>query len=228
LESIHRRNTIVTDIAEELRAKILSGELKPGEFLESQKILAEQYGVGLSTVRESIQNLAAVGLVESHPGKGTWVRENALNTVFNPITVKARLGELNARQVYEARALIEVGLTGFAAGRATPSDIQAIYNTLNAMQAAADDEQFVQADLAFHFAVAAAAHNELLEQFYHLIRNLLSEVITEMVQLPEVKSESISLQRFIAEAIQDGKAVAAISAAKKHMDYIESLLNLYN
>jgi len=226
--AVRRRNTIVDDIAEELRTLILSGQLKPGEFLDPQKALADRFGVGLSTVRESIQILAAVGLVESHPGKGTWVRQDALNTVFNSKDVKNRLGILNARQVYEARLVIEVGLTQFAAERATEEDIEQIWRSIRAMEEAAGDEKgFVQADLEFHLAVAQAGHNELLEQFYYLVRELLSEVITEMVMLPKVKEDSIVLQKMIARAIQAHDVKKAQAGAQKHMKYIESLLRNY-
>lgn len=225
---LHRRTTIANDIAEDLRAMILSGQLQPGQFLEPQKVLAERYGVGLSTVRESIQLLAAVGLVASHPGKGTWVRPDALKTIFNPTEVKTRLGKLNAQQVYESRSVVEVGLTCFAAQRATSEDMRAIWSALEKMQANVQDERaFVQADLEFHFAVARASHNQLLEQFYYLVRDLLSEVITELVMLPEVKDESIVLQRDIAEAIQSRQVDRAKEAAQAHMQYIETLLKRY-
>lgn len=226
--AVRRRNTIVDEIAEELRTMILSGKLKPGEFLEPQKALADQFGVGLSTVRESIQVLAAVGLVESHPGKGTWVRHDAVSAVFNPKDVKNRLGILNARQVYEARLVIEVGLTQFAAERATQQDIEQIWKSIRSMEAGIEDQElFVQADLDFHLAVAQAGHNELLEQFYYLVRELLSEVITEMVMLPKVKEDSIILQKLIAKAIESHDVKKAQSAAQKHMKYIEDLLWKY-
>jgi len=223
-----RRSTIVEDIAEELRAMILAGQIQPGQFLEPQKTLADRFGVGLSTVRESIQLLAAVGLVESHPGKGTWVRQDALDKVFNPTAVKTRLGNLNARQVYEARLVFEVGLTRFAAQRSTGEDIQRIWQTIHEMEAVAGDEDaFVRADLDFHLAVARAGHNDLLEQFYHLVRELLSEVISEMVTLPRVKSVSILLQRAIAEAIEAHDVPHAQEAAQAHMHYIGNLLQTY-
>jgi len=226
--TVRRRNTIVDDIAEELRTMILSGQLKPGEFLDPQKALADRFGVGLSTVRESIQILAAVGLVESHPGKGTWVRQDALNMVFNSKDVKNRLGILNARQVYEARLVIEVGLTQFAAERASQEDINRIWQSIYSMEEAViDEEAFVQADLEFHLAVAQAGHNDLLEQFYFLVRELLSEVITEMVMLPKVKEDSIVLQKTIARAIEAHDVKKAQIAAQKHMQYIESLLWKY-
>jgi GntR family transcriptional repressor for pyruvate dehydrogenase complex len=226
--AIRRRTTIVDDIAEDLRAQILSGQLQPGQLLEPQKVMAARYGVGLSTLRESIQVLEAMGLLASHPGKGTWVRQDALHTVFNRTEVKSRLGELNAQQVYEARTVIEVGLTRFAALRATDEDVRLIRKALDEMGAGIEDEAaFVQADLDFHLAVARAGHNHLLEQFYYLVRDLLSEVITEMVLLPQVKEESIVLQRVIADAIQQRQVDQAEAAALEHMQYIETLLERY-
>ena len=169
-----------------------------------------------------------MGLVASHPGKGTWVRPDALDAIFNSTEVKTRLGELNAQQVYEARSVIEVGLTRFAALSVTSDDMSAIWNALQKMEAGIMDEQaFVQADLEFHLAVARAGHNQLLEQFYYLVRDLLSEVISEMVLLPNVKEESIVLQRLIAEAIQSHQVDQAEAAALAHMKYIETLLKYY-
>ena len=56
---------------------IVGGQLRPGEYLPPQRELAARFGVGASTMREAVQTLIAVGLLQSHPGKGTWVREDA-------------------------------------------------------------------------------------------------------------------------------------------------------
>src|SRR4030067_2025551 len=107
--------------------------------------------------------------------------------------------------------------------------MSAIWNALQKMEAGILEEQaFVQADLEFHLAVARAGHNQLLEQFYYLVRDLLSEVISEMVLLPNVKEESIVLQRLIAEAIQSHQVDQAEAAALAHMQYIETLLKNYS
>ena len=79
-------------------------------------------------------------------------------------------------------------------------------------------------DLAFHLSVAKAGHNDLLEQFYHLTRKLLSEVITEMVRLPKVRDESIRLQKAIAEAIEQRDLHEARQAARNHWLYIGNVL----
>jgi len=227
MSHVRGRNTVAEEVAEELRSMILTGRLEPGDFLESQKALAERFGVGLSSVREAIQLLAAVGLVESHPGKGTWVCETALNSLFSPEEVKIRLTALNARQVYEARMVVEVALTRLAAERATPDDIRQIWTALAEMKAAEDDAAFIHADLDFHLAVARAGHNPLLEQFYYLSRQLLAEVISQVIMLPHVKDESLPLQEDIARAIAAHDVEQAVIAEQAHVQYIDRMLVTY-
>ena len=118
-----QRSTLVRDVAEELRQRILRGDVHPGEYLPPRKDLAAEFGVGMSTVHEALQALTAVGLIASHPGKGTWVRDDALDTLIHPDAIEGQLGELDARQVYEARSVIEVALTELAAQRAAPEDL---------------------------------------------------------------------------------------------------------
>lgn len=222
------KSTLVDDVAEEIRQMILTGEVEPGEFLPTRKELAAQFGVGLSTIQEAIQALSAVGMLASRAGKGTWVREDALDMIIHPEMVRARLGELNARKVYEARGVIEVALTEMAATRATPEDIERIWEAMDRMEAClGDTARFVDADLAFHLAVAKAGKNELLEQFYHLLRKLLVEVIQEMVSLPRVKQGSIPYQRAIAEAIEKRDPTLARRAAEEHMAYVDELLDTW-
>ncbi len=220
-----QRSTLTHDVAERLRQRILRGDVRPGEYLPPRKDLAVEFGVGMSTVHEALQALTAVGLVASHPGKGTWVRDDALDTLIHPAAIEGRLGELDARQVYEARSVIEVALTELAAQRATPENLEQIWQALSAMEAAIDDECFTRADLEFHLAVGRAGQNVLLEQLYHLSRGMLSKVIAGWVGRPGVKEESLRIQRTIAQAIEQGDPARARKAALDHMTYIASLLD---
>jgi GntR family transcriptional repressor for pyruvate dehydrogenase complex len=221
-----QRSTLVRDVAERLRQRILQGDPLPGEYLPSRKVLAAEFGVGMSTIHEALQALTAVGLVASRPGKGTWVRDDALDTLIHPDAIEGRLGELDARQVYEARSVIEVALTEMAAERAAPENMEEIWNAVRDMEAAIqDDEQFARADLSFHLAVARAGQNVVLEQLYHLSRRMLSRVIVDWVGRPGVKEESLRLQRFIAQTIDQGDSDQARQAALAHMTYIAGLLD---
>jgi GntR family transcriptional repressor for pyruvate dehydrogenase complex len=225
MDPISRRNTLANDVMDQLRKMIIKGDLPGGEFLPSRKSLAQQFGVGLSTIHEALQALTALGMVESYPGKGTWVREEATNTFFPTSAIKARLGDLQAHQVYETRSVIEVALTEFAARRATEQEIEEIWAALRKMQSSIyDDDSFVQADMEFHMAVAKASHNTMLGNFYHLVREMLVEVISEVVKLPSAKEDAITLQQEIVEAIQSHDPQLARQVAIKHLKSVDEMI----
>jgi GntR family transcriptional repressor for pyruvate dehydrogenase complex len=221
------RSTLAADVARTLRIWIDSGRFQPGEFIPSQKELAVQFGVGLSTIREAIKILTATGLVQSHPGKGTWVSDDAAFRLFKPSSVPNRLGELKARQLYEARSVIEVALSTLAAERASPEEVNRILQAQERVENAGSEEEYIKADIDFHLAVAAAGHNEVLEQFYQFMQSLFLQVITELIHLPDVKDASLPLQRAIADAIARKDIQAAQHAAMEHMNYIARLLTEY-
>ena len=219
------RSSLVDDTAAELRQMIVAGQLRPGEFLPPQQELAARFGVGASTIREAVQTLIAVGLLQSHPGKGTWVREDAGIGLIHPEAVRSRLGALNARSLAEARSVVEVALSEYAAMRATAADLTRIRAAMTAMRESADDmPAFIRADFEFHLAIADAGHNDLLAQFYHLTRTLFKEVSYELISLPTVQEESIAIQAAVLKAIEEHDPQQARQAAEAHMQYIYRLL----
>lgn len=219
------RSTLVDDTADKIRQMIFSGEIKPGELLPSRKELAEQFDVGISTIHEAVQSLSTVGLVESRPGKGTWVRHDALESVIHPSIITNRFGEIDADTIYEARLFIEVALAELAARKATPEDVERIWAALSqAHEVIADDEDFVGADWDFHLAIAEAAHNELLQAFYHLARELLLDFIEDAISLPNVKEEATEYHVAQAQAIEQHDPQKARQAALDHMLYVKERL----
>jgi GntR family transcriptional regulator, transcriptional repressor for pyruvate dehydrogenase complex len=226
--ALPRRNTVVAETARELRERILAGKLKPGEYLPSQKTLAGEFGVGMSTIHEALQVLSSAGLVQSCPGKGTWVSEDALDTLVHPAAIKSRLGDMSFWVLHEARSVIEVTLAELAAERARPEDMERIWAAVNAMEAMAadaDDAAYAQKDLEFHLAVAKAGHNELLEQFYHLAFKLFSEFLSEVMALPEAKRELFQAHnRTLAEAIQTRERRRARQAAVEIIKDVDRVL----
>ncbi len=219
------RSTLVDDTAAKIRQMILTGEVEPGKLLPPRRELAEQFDVGISTVHEAIQSLNAVGLVESRPGRGTWVREDALESIIHPVLITNRFGKIEAETIYETRKFLEEALAELAARKATPEDVQAIWDSLErAHEVIYDDEDFVQADWDFHLAVAKAAHNELLQAFYHLARELLLDFIEDAIRLPKVKEEASEYHIAQAAAIEQHDPDKARQAATDHMVYVKERL----
>jgi GntR family transcriptional repressor for pyruvate dehydrogenase complex len=201
---------------------IFTGQIQPGELLPSRKELAARFGVGISTIHEAITSLATVGLVRSRPGKGTWVRQDALDSVIHPSTITNRFGQIDVETIYEARLVMEVALAELAARKATPEDIKEIWAALEAQKdAIRNDEEFVKADWDFHLAVAKAGHNVLLQTFYHLSRELLLDFIKDAIRLPNVKEEASQYHILQAEAIEQRDVEKARQAALDHMLYVK-------
>src|SRR5690242_6839329 len=80
------RTDTVTQLADALEQAILSGELKPGDLLPSEREISSQRGVSRSVVREALGRLASLGLVRSVHGSGTRVEAPS----SRPVTVGYR------------------------------------------------------------------------------------------------------------------------------------------
>jgi DNA-binding GntR family transcriptional regulator len=125
----------------ELRDEIVSMRRKPGEPI-AEKQIAESYGVSRTPVREAVLRLADDGLVEVFPQSGTYVSRIPLNRLPEAIVIRKSLEE---------------GTVRYAASRASPADISALYASLEfqgRMQTAGDHEAFHQSDEAFHALLA--------------------------------------------------------------------------
>ncbi|MYW04648.1 FCD domain-containing protein [Streptomyces sp. SID3343] len=157
-----RRSPLVGQAAERLRAQIAAGRWPIGSKLPGEIALGKELGIGRSTVREAVRDLAGAGLVESRQGSGIWViaTEPAVDWT-------TRLRRASAAEVYEVRNLIEVRAAMLAAERRTEEDLDALAAGLAARAAAlGDDEAYIDADIAFHARVVAAAHNDVLTDLF--------------------------------------------------------------
>jgi DNA-binding FadR family transcriptional regulator len=196
------RDNLTDAVIQEIQQMILCGAVMPGGWLMPQPELARQLGVGLSTVREAVKGLTLLGVLSPQPGRGTYVNDDALPLLRMLNLLKTRLSDLDLETLYETRALLEVTITELAAERATQDQINQIAAALDRMRAAGDDDHaFHEADLAFHLAVAAAARNPLLEQFFHITANLMTAVNEQFSGIPGMKEAGLQLQAEIYAAI---------------------------
>jgi GntR family transcriptional repressor for pyruvate dehydrogenase complex len=218
LEPVGRSGTLTEAIAGQLIQLIMNGSYKPGERLPSEFELAARFKAGRGAVREALKALSVIGLVQVVRGKGTFVsgRETFLTRPLS-LGVKA---DTELRRLIEARKLVEVELAGLAAQRGGADHIQAIESCLARMQGSIDPErteEYLDADMGFHFGIAGAADNFILSQFMTLIRNLLQQWISESLSLAGVATESLRQHRLIFAAIRDHKPGAARKAMERHI-----------
>ncbi len=148
-------------IAAELRRRIASGELQPGEQLPGHRELAAAFSVSLGSVREAISMLVSSGLIETKAARGTFVVED----VELPVSGAFPLERREAEELLEARRLLELQIASLAAERATPAQIDDLRSAVTRMLASgASATAYVDADIAFHLSLADAAGNRYLRR----------------------------------------------------------------
>src|SRR5690606_9510673 len=140
--------------AELLLERIRSGEWALGARLPGETTLAAQLGVGRSTIREAVRQLAGKGVLDSRQGAGVFVTALDVREDWDTVLRRADIVA-----VIEARVAIEAEAAALAAQRRTPADLRAIRRALAARAAHRSGiEEHVDADTAFHRGIVVAAH----------------------------------------------------------------------
>jgi DNA-binding FadR family transcriptional regulator len=218
-------------VLSELRRAIEQGLLRPGDQLPSERELSEQLSVSRSTVREAIQLLEALGVVEVRHGSGTFVRARP-----DAETVRLEWREWTRTQSSRVRDLLEVrvGLEAFAAElaalRRTPAQLHQLESSLEEMAStvdAADIPMLVQIGVSFHSNLYRATGNApLVELLDEIGRRLLRERAATW-DVPGRPQRSLQQHRAIVEAIRAGNPLAARQALVAHLHSIEEELEQY-
>src|ERR671915_1149989 len=126
-----RRVKLYEEVASRTRDLIVSGELRPGQALPSERKLAEQFKMGRAVIREAIRRLEVSGLVESRHGGGNYVREVTVEHLVAPIaTVLNDMGHLR-EELMDARLFFEPQIARAAAVRATLEDLRLLEDVIH-------------------------------------------------------------------------------------------------
>lgn len=224
-------------VVQALGRRIVAGRTGPGGILDLDGLEAD-LGVSRTAIREALKVLAAKGLVDARPRRGTYVRPRADWSMLDTDVLRWRfedsvdgtfLGDLA-----EVREIVEPAGARLAALRRTDDDLRLLEQTLAGLEAAdadTDVHTLVELDLRFHSAVLAAAHNELLIRMEGVIetglraRDLLvlsraSGSARGAAGVPDARpwDDLVPAHRPVLEAIRRQDATAAEAAVRALLD----------
>lgn len=209
--------SLVDQAIDGMRALLAGGEWTVGTRIPPEPQLAASLGVSRNTVREAVKALAHVGVLEVRRGDGTYV---AAVTEIQAL-MRRQAERVDLAHLLEVRHAIEVQAATLAAARRTEVDLgglDAIIARRRAAVAAADGPGFVDADVDFHVAVVAAAHNPLLAELY----DGLVETLRASIDPPTDAADTLAVEHdAVLEAIRAGDAPAAAAAAAELLDHVE-------
>ena len=220
------RERLAEAVVRELEERIATGALPPGALLDAEATLAAAHGVSSRVIREALGALSARGLVEVIPGKGTVVRGVDAAALRDFFLVAARGDGQGLWDLFELRKVVEVQMAGLAARRATPADLARCEEALHRLEAAqGTSEHYVEADIDFHQAVAAAAGNRILALVLEGLRDPLRRGRTRSwqgrIRVGHEVADQVDMHRRILVAVRRRQPRAAELAMTRHLDLAE-------
>ncbi|MGB3770225.1 MAG: FadR/GntR family transcriptional regulator [Rhodococcus sp. (in: high G+C Gram-positive bacteria)] len=204
-------------VLHELRSAIETGELEVGTRLPSEAALAGRFGVSRSVVREALRSTTALGLTETHTGKGTFV-------IASTVEANAVFGNHSVASLREARPHIEVPAAALAAQRHTPEQMQALRSKVETMIATRDPAEWVRLDAEFHLLIATASGNDVFAAVLAEIREALAQQSQMVNLLPDRQQRSNVEHQSIVDAIDSGSAEDASEAMSRHLGRVQDAL----
>jgi len=222
LRSLSQRN-LHDQVVRSIGLKITRGDYEPGQSLPDEETLVQQLDVSRTVIREAAKTLAAKGLVESRPRRGTTVRPFEDWNMLDPDVLSwhevSQPGIQFFRSLTEVRRVVEPSAASFAAERASDSQVGAIEDALAHMKATLGDvEAYMTADLRFHVAILTACRNPFLLPVSHAIGAVMMSSLMVTNRRPEMNRTSLPFHERIFEAIAARDAEASRRAMLIHLD----------
>ena len=200
-ESKRSRTQVLRDALED---DIVRGLLKPGERLDEGG-LTQRFGVSRTPIREALQQLAAIGLVEMIPKRGAFV---------------ARVGLPQLVEMFEVMAELEGMCARLAARRITQPETEALRQALEACQQAAehgDSDAYYYENERFHDCIYRASHNGFLVQQTRQLQTRLKPYRRLQLRVRNRVNRSLEEHRDIVDAIIAGDESRAETSIEQHI-----------
>lgn len=206
-------------LAERIRRLILNGALTPGDRLPTERVLAQDYGVSRTVVREAVKTLQQDGLVEVRAGLGTFIVDETDRAFSQSLSLLMSVNLSDKLlDVVEIREILEVRMAALAATRARSSDIDSMRTAVAVMDDSLDDvSEFIKQDHAFHLALAEATQNAVMPLLISSIVDLLQQLRSRTALVDGSLERGQIHHKRILRAISRGDADAAQKAMGAHL-----------
>lgn len=215
-----KKTTLSDQVCKIMKEKIKTGEWTEGSRIPSENELADSFGVNRLTVRNALQKLNAMGIVETRAGEGTFVRRFDFSEYIREVSDMVMSPEM-LEGVMEFRKCIELECIKLAIQRANDKDIEELEiafqlyeNKANVHSDSFDTyvEDLVDADLNFHYQICKLSKNQLFTLAFDAVRELMLQFIKSVfikrytscrnMKKNETREDGANDHRLILDAIK--------------------------
>ncbi|MGE7120700.1 FadR/GntR family transcriptional regulator [Peribacillus sp. NPDC046944] len=209
-------------IFNQIKESFITGELKPGDKLPSERDLSIRFKVSRTSIREALRVLEINGVIEVRPGDGRFIRHSEVQSLINQLSTTIIDAENDmVYEMLEVRRVIETECAFLAAQKATSLDFQKMLKALEDMANSEHDEELgLQADLLFHNSIAQATNNSIFAGLVHTLSDQMKETIQA------TRQHRFSKPGHFQETLQEHKDIY-ISIALKDADKAKHLMDVH-
>lgn len=199
-----------------LTEALLSGEIPAGSRLPPERALAQRFSLSRPMVREVLKGMAERGLVTAQPGRGNFARTMTSVDGIRPLDAYYRR-TATAREVTDARILLETDLCSLAASNATDMELDRMQTALRRFETASNVIEKARWDITFHSLIARAARNSVLEAMFFSIARLTFEYMLRSLGDPLVDRKGSPFHDDILAALRARDPRGAAAAMAGHL-----------
>lgn len=219
------KDVLPRKISARLLSLIKEKQLRPGDKLPPERELAAMMQVSRPSLREALQALSLMNIIEIRQGDGTYVTSLEPELLAEPLDFIFSLNDSTLLKLFEARKIVEVGIVALAAQRISTAEIEDLETCLEKSLKATDDPKaFLEADLELHKRIMTAAQNPLLSRFMDSISQLGLVSRSRTTEIPGLTKQSAEDHRAIVAALKAHDPEAARQAMLQHLNNVEQKL----
>lgn len=216
--------TLSWRIVSQVRAALFSGQLKSGDLLDSEAMIAQQFQVSRMAARDALRTLAAVGIVEIRMGikGGAWIAKGNANRFADALSIQLQLIGVTAAEILDTRMAIDPVAAGLAATLATPEDIVRLEAAAElCQQSRTDPDAFTAASMNFHELVIECSQNRVLLAQFRALRSVLQPLVTPNTTEDVVRRMTRS-NKALLKALAGGNAEEAARLMRERVSAVRA------
>jgi len=228
LKSIKKTENLTSQVFEQLKDQIITGKWKPGYKIPSENKLTDILNVSRITIREALQALVVLDLLEKKRGRGTFVKHSFTDSFISSLLPLIQFDRSKAVYMHEYRKIVEIGSIELVVERASLEDIQRLKNILQEMKRYKESnlEKFAFEDLNFHLALSQITKNPIIIEANFVIKDFFRNHMIKIVEAMGTEP-GLYFHEKIIQAIENRDKKEARQLMKKHLENNEKYLHLY-
>ena len=224
---IDRTNTF-NDVLKQIIEQIQTGELKPGDALPAERILAEELGISRPALREVLKALSLLGITVSVHGGANYIATDLSSCLTGPLSIIFQMYNSKIQDAVSLRGALETKAAYLAAQNSSQLDAAELQLIIAKLDSTDDETLRSDLDRDLHFKIAQIADNPLIFSVMNassqLTENMIVGIRSHFMQKDEDSPEIDSQHTRLVAAITANNPSLAEQIMSEHMQTIERLL----